>query len=330
VQLENRPDPVAGPDDVVVAVHSCGICGSDVHAAQRGGARNGGVPGHEFAGTIATLGSNAGGWSVGQPVAVNPLAGCGNCEWCRREMPILCPNAPNIGLGAPGGFAEFVAVPQRQLHALPESLPVELGSRAEPLAVGLRAVTEAHPAPGDNAIVFGVGPIGLNVIMALRAASAGHIIAVGRSSAARRTAAQTLGADAVLDSRETDVADYVQQTGLDIAYAYECSGDPQALVTLGRAVRPGGALIGVALNWSLASIDMHRFVSRGLRLIGACAYGQRDFGRAVDLIVDQKVDVGQTISARVGLEEAPRMFARLQQPGDLVSVLVQPWRRHSD
>ena len=85
-----QPEQVPGAGEVVVTVHSCGICGSDVHMAEAGVGRLGGIPGHEFAGTISSVGPDVGGWRVGQPVAVNPLGGCGECEFCARDTLILC------------------------------------------------------------------------------------------------------------------------------------------------------------------------------------------------------------------------------------------------
>jgi threonine dehydrogenase-like Zn-dependent dehydrogenase len=315
-----------GVGEVLVTVHSCGICGSDVHMADAGLGQPGGIPGHEFSGTISALGEDVVGWQVGQPVAVNPLAGCGECEFCARDTLILCRNRPNLGLNAPGGFAEQVVAHQSQLFALPASMQLELGSRVEPLAVAIRAVAEAQPAPGDNALVLGVGPIGLCVILALRAAGAGTIVAVGRSSAGRRAAASAMGADVVLDSREVEPAEYVREKNLSISQAYECSADPRGLDMCGAALKPCGTIVGLALGNQPSSLDTHRFVGRGLRLLSGCAYGNADFARALDLIASSKVDVVPLISERVPLEQAPEMLVRLQHPGDLVSVLVQPWR----
>src|SRR5205823_13302486 len=234
--------------------------------------RSRGIPGHEFAGTIAEVGKSVRGWQIGKAVAVNPLGGCGRCEWCQREMLIRCTARPNLGLGAPGGFAEYVAVHQSQLFALPDAMPTEYGSRVEPLAVAIRAIREAGPADGWAAVVFGVGPVGLHVIQGLPASGAGTIVAVGRSSAGRRAAAAAIGADVVLDSRDTDVADYVRDSGIEVSQAYECSADPQALVMLSRAVRPAGTLVAVALGWSPAAFDTHLFVAKGQRMFGVCAY----------------------------------------------------------
>jgi threonine dehydrogenase-like Zn-dependent dehydrogenase len=324
VAVSEQPDPSPGPEDVVVAVHSCGICGSDL----RGGMRAGGIPGHELSGTVAQVGGAVRDWRIGQAVAVNPLGGCGTCEWCQRGLLIRCANRPNLGLNAPGGFAEYVCAHQSQLFALPVGMPVEYGSRVEPLAVGVRAVAEGRPERGCNAIVFGVGPIGLHVIQALRAAGAGTIVAVGRSSSGRREAAARVGADVVLDSRETDVAEYVAAKGIDVSQAYECSADPKALVVLCRAVRIAGTLVGVALGSATAEFDTHLFVAKGQRMFGACAYGNRDFARALELIASGEAQVDGLISDRVCLEAGPEAFSRLRQPGQLVSVLVQPWRTH--
>jgi len=326
VAVAEQPDPCPGPGEVVVAVHACGICGSDVHAAEAGVMRPGGVPGHEFAGTVAALGPDVDTWRVGQAVAVNPLGGCGACEWCQRDLLILCKGRPNLGLSAPGGFAEFVTAHHSQLFALPDAAPLDHGSRVEPMAVALRAVTEAAPARGDNALVYGVGPIGLHLIVALRAAGAGTIVAVGRSSAGRRVAAADVGADVVLDSRETDPAEYVRQAGLQLAQAYDCAGDPNALLACCRALRPGGTLVGVALGRAPSLLDTHLFVARSLRMVSACAYGNGDFGRALDLVTAQPAAIERLISERIGLADGPEAFIRLRTPGDLVAVLVQPWR----
>jgi (R,R)-butanediol dehydrogenase/meso-butanediol dehydrogenase/diacetyl reductase len=310
----------------VVAVHSCGICGSDVHVAEANTGRIGGIPGHEFAGTIAEVGKSVRGWQIGQPVAVNPLGGCGRCEWCQHEMLIRCTSRPMLGLGARGGFAEYVAVHRSQLFALPDSVSMEYGSRVEPLAVAMRAIREAGPGGGCGAVVFGVGPIGLHLIQGLRASGAGSIVAVGRSSAGRRAAAAAVGADVVLDSRDTDVADYVRDSGIEVSQGYECSADPQALVVLSRAVRPAGTLVAVALGWSPAAFDTHLFVAKGQRMFGVCAYGNRDFAQALELIASGVVDVEPLISECVPLADGAEAFVRLRHPGNLVSVLVQPWR----
>ena len=104
VELLDRPDPEPPPDGVVVSVHSCGICGSDVHSVAVGSRRRGQILGHELSGRIAEVGRSVRGWRHGQAVAVNPLGGCGSCGVCRQGLPFLCDRLPNLGLTAPGGL----------------------------------------------------------------------------------------------------------------------------------------------------------------------------------------------------------------------------------
>jgi (R,R)-butanediol dehydrogenase/meso-butanediol dehydrogenase/diacetyl reductase len=211
---------------------------------------------------------------------------------------------------------------QTQLHAMPDGVPLERGSRAEPLAVALRGIVEAAPAPGDNALVFGVGPIGLCVILGLRAMGAGTIVAVGRSEG-RRAAAKRVGADVVLDSRAQDIAEYCQGAGIELHQAYECSGHPDAIQTCFRALRTGGTLAALALGRD-ATFNPHLFVTKNLRMVAGCAFGDAEYSRSLELICSGAVDVEPLISQRVSLAEGADAIIRLRTPGDLVSVLIQP------
>lgn len=325
VEVVDRPDPVAQSDGAVVAVHSCGICGSDVHVVEAGVRRHGQVLGHEFSGTVVSVGGDVGDVRVGQLVAVNPLGGCGTCAPCGQDLPLLCAEVPNLGLTAPGGFAELVAVPRAQLFAMPEGVDPELGAHAEPLAVALHAIGMARGAPGDDALVFGVGPIGLRVILGLRACGAGRIVAVGRSPG-RRAAAAAVGADVVLDSRETDVAAWASSAGMSFPQVYECSAAPDALAQCVPALAVGGTVVEVGLPSEPATLDTRAFVGRNLHMVGSCAFGVAEYRRSLQLLCSGAVNVGPLISERVSLAGAPDALHRLRRPGDLVGVLVQPWR----
>jgi threonine dehydrogenase-like Zn-dependent dehydrogenase len=324
-EVVDRPDPQPEPGRVVVKVHSCGICGSDVHAVEGGVTRHGVTLGHEFSGTIADAGPGVDGWAVGRSVAVNPLGGCGSCAACRQDLPFLCQAVPNLGLTAPGGFAEYVSVPAGQLFALPERVDTELGAHAEPLAVATHALGLAQPAPDSNALVFGVGPIGLSVIIALRAAGAGTVVAVGRSPG-RRAAAVALGADVVLDSRDTDVAEFAAEAGLTFSAVFECSGAPEAVALCAPALAAHGTVVQLAFSTSPVQVDTRLFVGRNLHFVGSCAFGVEEYRRALALVSSGKVDFEPLVSERVGLVAAPDAFQRLRHPNRLVGVLVQPWR----
>jgi threonine dehydrogenase-like Zn-dependent dehydrogenase len=294
-----------------------------VHAVQNGQCAPGAILGHEFSGRIVALGADVTGWSQGQPVAASPLGSCGKCRICMRGMPFRCPAAPNIGVSCQGAYAEYAAVPARQLVALPEELPVEIGSHAEPLSVGSQAVKLAQVGPGDPVLVYGVGPIGLYAIMALRLAGAGPIVAAGRS-AGRRAAAADVGADVVIDTREVSVESYASQAGMKFAAAIECSAAPGAFSEAMSVTEPGGTVVEVALTPEAVSLPLFGLLSEGLHLVGACAFSDETYRESVAHLSAGRVPVQRLVSERVSLADTPDALKRLQTPGSLVRIISLP------
>jgi (R,R)-butanediol dehydrogenase / meso-butanediol dehydrogenase / diacetyl reductase len=325
-EVAEIPDPVAGHGQVVIAVEACGLCGSDVHAIEHGMTRPGVILGHEFSGHIAEVGPGVTGWRVGQAVAVNPLGSCGMCRECAGGLPFRCAALPNLGLSAPGAYADYVAMSASQLVALPDELPVEMGAHAEPLAVALQAVSQADVGPGDAVLVHGVGPVGLNAIMALRLAGVDHIVGAGRSPG-RRAAASAVGADAAIDTRETSLREYVGESGRPFAAVIDCSGAIGLFDESLEVLAGGGTFVEVALTTDVPAVNLFGLVQGGFRMAGTCAYSYATYERAVELIAAQRVPVAQLISERVSLDDTPDALARLRQPGDLVRVLSLPGQR---
>jgi len=316
-------DPGPGPGEAVVAVEACGLCGSDVHTIELGRGRPGHILGHEFGGRVAELGAGVTGWRVGQPVAVNPVGSCRACRNCDRGIPWQCETTVNLGVTAPGAYAEYVVAPASYLVPLPEEIPVELGAHAEPLAVALRAVSIAGVGPGDAALVYGVGPIGLNVIMCLRLAGADLIVGAGRSPG-RRAAAARVGADEVIDTTRVSVAEYAQRSGRRFAAVLECSAAPGAITEGLGVLEPGGICVEVALTGEAPPVSMLALVGSGLRLAGSCSFAPQDYEAAVGHIAAGRVPVADIISERVSLDAVPAALVRLRHPGSLVRVLTRP------
>jgi threonine dehydrogenase-like Zn-dependent dehydrogenase len=318
------PDPTPAPDEVVVEVDACGLCGSDVHTLQNGHAADGQILGHEFSGRIAGVGRDVTGWREGQPVAASPLGSCGKCRICARGLAFRCEAAPNIGITRQGAYAQYVAVPARQLAALPPELPVEIGSHAEPFSVALQAVKLAQVGPGDPVLVYGVGPIGLYAIMGLRLAGAGPIVAAGRS-AGRRAAAAAVGAEVVLDTREKPVAQYVAETGVKFAAVLECSAAPGAFAEAMAVTEPGGTVVEVALTPEEVPVPLFGMLSEGLHLVGSCAFSDETYRTAVDHLANGQAPVEKLVSERVSLDDTPDALIRLRTPGTLVRIIARPW-----
>jgi threonine dehydrogenase-like Zn-dependent dehydrogenase len=326
VEVVTRDDPAPGEGQVVVAPHSCGICGSDVHIVDSGRARPGQILGHELAGTVAAVGRGVDRWREGDAVVVNPLGRCGQCDACRAGLPFLCAAVPNVGLTAQGGMAEYLAVPATQLVPLPEEVGFEAAAHTEPLAVALHAVHLAGDVAGRSALVYGIGPIGLCVTLALRALGAGQIVAVGRSAGRRRTAAE-VGADEVLDASSEDVGALLAERGPVFDAAFECSGAPAAFGNSLSALRPNGTVVEVALPSEPAPVDLRQMVGLNLHLAGSCAFAWDEFDQALSLMVDGAVDPNPLISRRASLDEGPDAFVEMSRPKDVVGILVQPGRQ---
>jgi threonine dehydrogenase-like Zn-dependent dehydrogenase len=323
VTVADVQDPAPAPDGVVIAVEACGLCGSDVHAIEYGLVAPGQILGHEFAGRVVEVGASVNSSWVGAAVAVNPIGSCGVCRVCSRGVPFGCRSVPNLGINAPGAYAQYVAAPVRQLVRLPDGMPVELGAHAEPLAVAMKAVEHARVGPSDAALVVGVGPIGLSVVMALRLAGVERVVGMGRS-AGRRAAAAAVGADDVVDTRETTLADYAGRNPARFAAVLECSGAPGVLGDALAVLEPGGTYVEVALTAEVASVPLIRLVADGLTVAGSAAFDDPTYVAAVDHIAAGRVPVASVVSERVGLDAIPDALVRLRTPGELVRVLARP------
>src|SRR5437762_2663356 len=170
---EEVPTPHPGPDEVLIAVKACGICGSDVHGmdGSTGRRRPPIIMGHEAAGTIAEIGSAVKGWMVGDRVTLDSTIYCGQCEFCRRGEINLCDERRVLGVSCEdyrqhGAFAEYVAVPERILYRLPEGLPFEQAALVEPFTIALHAIRRLAPGLNDTVVVVGAGMIGLALVQA--------------------------------------------------------------------------------------------------------------------------------------------------------------------
>ena len=254
------PDPAIEPDEVLVEVRACGICGSDVHGIDGSTGRR--IPpvimGHEAAGVIAEVGSAVSGWRVGERVTFDSTVYCGECPFCRAGRLNLCDNRRVLGVSCDeyrrdGAFAEFVAVPQRILDRLPEGLTFEQAAMVEALSIAFHAAGRTPIRINDTAAVVGTGMIGLLVVQTLRLAGCGRIIAIDLDPA-RLELAQAFGADHVLRSDQADVAPQVRELtggrGADVAF--EVVGITPTLQLAVACLAKGGSL-GLVGNLSPAA-----------------------------------------------------------------------------
>ncbi|WP_028935935.1 2,3-butanediol dehydrogenase [Pseudonocardia spinosispora] len=340
IRIDEVPEPEVGPGQVKVAVDWCGICGSDLHEYLEGplfipppgsphpltGETLPVVMGHEFAGTIAELGDGVSGMSVGDKVAVEPYLVCGKCPACAAGRYNICRTFGFVGLsGTQGGFSERCVVDQKWIHPLGD-LGTDVGALVEPLAVGYHAARLSPMREGDTAVVFGAGPIGLVTIASLKARGAGQVISV-EPAAARKGKAPGAGADVVLDPTEVDVTSAVRDltggAGADVAF--ECAGIDAVLAGAIASVRPGGTVVNVAIWGHEATVQMNALVASEVAVIGSLAYCE-DHSDTIALLRDKKVDAGQFITGRIGLDDLVSGGFRelIDNKEENVKILVSP------
>ncbi len=325
------PEPKIGPDEVLIEVKACGICGSDVHGMDGSTGRR--IPpiimGHEAAGVIRKVGDAVQGWQPGERVTFDSTIYCGECYYCRAGLVNLCDNRRVLGVSPgdyrqDGAFAEYVAVPERVLYRLPDGVSFTQAALLEPLSVAFHAVGRPRIRLGDAAVVVGAGMVGLLVVRALRLAGCGQVIAVDLDPQRLETA-KTFGADVGLDAKG-DVAGQVQGLtgGRGADLAFEVVGVTPAVQTAVASVRKGGSVTLVGNLSPTVELPLQSVVTRQITLYGSCA-SNGEYPACIAMLAKGAVDVGPLISAVAPLSDGAEWFERLHQgePG-LMKVILEP------
>jgi 2-desacetyl-2-hydroxyethyl bacteriochlorophyllide A dehydrogenase len=310
--------PEAGADDVVVEVASCGICGSDLGMVRSSSAFDGAVLGHEFSGRVVAVGSKVEGIAEGDRVTANPMVNL-------------------IGLGrTPGAFAQFVRIPSpvlgRNTFKLPDTISDETGALIEPLTVGLHAVNRSGAQAGDKVVIFGTGPIGICVLVALRARGVSDILAID-PSALRRGFAQKMGATAVHDPREASPVAFIAGHFGSLPYPYQkepvaqadivfdCAGVQVVLDDAVVSLKTGGKLVLVADPHDIA-VPARLVMLHELNVIGAVGY-ENEFEEAIALLASGDIDLSSLVTHRYPLANIGEAFLMQSDANQAGKVLVQ-------
>lgn len=328
---EEVPTPKIGPEEVLVAVKACGICGSDVHGmdGSTGRRRPPIIMGHEASGVIAEVGPAVTGWKKGDRVTFDSTIYCGRCEFCRRGQVNLCNNRRVLGVSCEeyrqhGAFAEYVAVPQHILYRLPDSLSFEHAALVEPFSIAFHAVRRTPIALNDTAVVIGAGMIGLALIQALRAAGCGRIIAVDVIQEKLEMAAKMGATDAVNSGTKDAAKEILALTkGLGADLAFEAVGMTATVDLAARCVRKGGSVTLVGNLSAKIELPLQVVVTREITLYGSCA-SNGDYPACLDLMARGTIQPAPLLSARAPLSEGASWFNRLygKEAGLLKVVLV--------
>jgi threonine dehydrogenase-like Zn-dependent dehydrogenase len=332
ITIEERTVPQPGPDEVVVRVHSCGICGSDIHQLRDGwGLPPGVVAGHEWSGAIAAIGENVTSWSLGELVVGGASPRCGRCRRCREGKPSQCENRNDMtSTHNDGAFAEYILCRAAGVLRLPEGLSPRHAALAEPLSVAMHGITRSKVQPGDTVMVFGAGPIGALSIAALRAMGIDDVTVV-EPHAGRRELAAKLGAKEIVDPSELEVFpswEPERQSTRAAHVVLECSGHRSALEAGFSQVARGGILVMVGAGIDHPTFDINRMILNELTVTGSFVYDLGGFEKALEMLASDGFPCELLIDPDdIGLEDIRDALENLAVGRIAGKVMVAPGGR---
>jgi threonine dehydrogenase-like Zn-dependent dehydrogenase len=322
IVIEERPDPIPGPDDLLVKVHRCGVCGTDLSMTKGGGAWDFGAGsqfGHEYAGEIIEVGKQVTAFRAGDRIGVLPSPACGQCEACRSHgNNVLCQAKPGTAMV---GFAELARVPANVATNLPGTLSMADGALIEPLAVSLYGVKFARINPGERVLVLGGGTVALYAIYWARRLGAGRIAALSRS-ARRRDLALAMGADAFICCGENEIGEVRESLAGSPEVVLECVG---AVGMLSKAVAHAASFCRVislgfctAPDAVIPAIGSYKCLSMQF----AVGYTMKEFVYIAAQMDKGHADPKAIITREIPLESLPSTMAELRGPNEETKVQV--------
>jgi L-iditol 2-dehydrogenase len=321
IVIETLPDPKPDPDDVIIKVHRCGLCGTDLSMTKGGtwdfGARS--QFGHEYAGEIIEVGKDVTAFRVGERISVLPSLACGQCEACRSHgNNVLCQAKPGSAMV---GFAELARVPTSVATKMPNTLTMADGALIEPLAISLYGVKFGRIQPGDRVLVLGGGTVALYAIYWARRLGAGRIVAMSRSTR-RKDLVLAMGANAFIPYGTSEIGEVSEALGGAPQVVFECVGAegmlPKAIMhaaQFGRVVSLGFC---TAPDPLIPAIGSYKCVSMQF-VVG---YSMKEFTYIADQMDKGHADPKAIITRDIPLTDLPAMINVLRGPNNETKVHV--------
>lgn len=326
LSIEERPEPVPGPGEVLIKVGRAGICGSDLHMTSEPATTivAGAVIGHELAGEVVALGKGVTTLRLGDRVAPLPFVGCGHCAACDDGRPHHCLEAR---IDVVTGFSQFSRVGANDCIVLPPGLSDEEGALIEPLAVGLQGVRKAGLRVGCPVLVLGAGPIGLACAFWARRLGASRVALMAQSRRRERFA-RALGATHFIaqgEVSEDPAAAIHDALGGPPEVVFEAVGRPGAIGKAMEYVAPRGTIIGLGFTTQPESYSCTVAIMKELRLLFSVVYEKRDFRYTAEVMAAGEHAPRAMITDTVSLAAMPEKFESLRGHTTDCKVMVAPW-----
>jgi len=327
IRVDSVPDPTPCPDEVLVRVSACGICGTDLHIIDGDSplARYPLIPGHEFAGEVVALGSDIaqrnGGANitVGSRVAIEPNLYCGYCEFCRTGHENLCLNYAAIGVTTGGAIAQYVAVPVAKAYLLPDTISLREAALIEPVSCAVHGMHSLNPMSGDTFLIVGAGTMGLLLLQLAVRGGASRVVMVD-VNAQRLARAERLGATHTYN----DIKQALKDEPLGFSCVVDATGVPAVMESAFMAVKRGGKFMvfGVAPHEARISLSPFRIYNDEITVIGSMAV-LFSFQAALDLMSAGVIDTEAMLTTALPLEDFPKALDMVRR-GEGVKTQLLP------
>ena len=328
IRVEQVKERKPGPNEVMIQVKSCGVCGTDVHIYEGAeGAAKTTPPtilGHEFSGVVCEVGADVKNVIVGDRVCVDPNDMCGECYYCRSGKAHFCENMLGIGTTGNGGFAEYCTVRAKQVYKIADSLSFNEAAMAEPLACCLHGMDLTGVTTGQVVLIVGGGTIGL-IMLQLAKISGAALILLAEPIASKREVGMKLGAHIAFDPYKEDLDDILKKNAIKtIDSAIECVGNVSTMkYTIDHAGK-GGAVMLFGLTNPEAKMDIQPFdIFKNELTIRSSFINPYTLERSVALLGQKKIDVASLITDEVKLEDINSVFKTKEFAGR-GKIIIKP------
>jgi L-iditol 2-dehydrogenase len=330
IEVREVKEPRAQAGEVKIEVKATGICGSDIHVFHDEidlPIQTPVVMGHEFCGVIVDLGEGVTGWHVGDRVtSETAFSVCEKCVYCRTGQYHLCKERKGIGFWFDGSFADFIVVPEKRVHRLPENVDFIAGALCEPLACVIHGVIELSQVhSGDTVLVTGVGSIGLLAAQVARS-EGGRIILSGISEDVKRfELARAMGFHELVNVQEMDIFQYIEEmtNGGGVDVILECSGAPEAARTGIRAVKKRGVYTQIGLFGKPLEINFEDIAYKELQVSGSFSQRWVAWEMALKLLELKKVETKPLVTDIYSLYEWQAAFNKFEKRQG-TKIIFQP------
>ncbi len=301
LEVQEGERPSCGPDEVLVRVHTAGLCGSDAHAYRYDGGYEW-IPiprimGHEYSGTVEEVGEHVTAFEPGDRVVEEPIHHCGACFHCKNGQQNVCQNVSITGMHRDGAYADYTVVEPRHLHPIPDDVPLREAAITEPTSIATRAVLRrSNVEPGNEVLVEGPGPIGVLTAMVVDSLGARVLISgLEQDTSSRLPTVADLGLDTINVDAEslTDAAD-ARTDGIGFDVVFDTTGHYTGVETAADVVRNGGQIVSVGLPGEPSELFMTSIVRGEVDLNSSYGSKWSDFEQALRLMEDGAI-VAETI-----------------------------------